>query len=44
MISPGQASAPPERRRSRPIQVGPVTVGGDAPISVQSMTNTPKAD
>ena len=44
MISPGQASAPPERRRSRAIKVGPVTVGGDAPISVQSMTNTPTAD
>ncbi len=29
-----------QRRKSRKIQVGPVTVGGDAPISVQSMTNT----
>ncbi|WP_130472409.1 flavodoxin-dependent (E)-4-hydroxy-3-methylbut-2-enyl-diphosphate synthase [Candidatus Magnetaquicoccus inordinatus] len=28
------------RRYSRPLQVGSVTVGGDAPISVQSMTNT----
>lgn len=44
MISPGQSSAPPTRRRSRTIQVGPVSVGGDAPISVQSMTNTPTAD
>ena len=33
-----------ERRRSRQIQVGSVKVGGDAPISVQSMTNTPTAD
>ncbi|PWE16797.1 4-hydroxy-3-methylbut-2-en-1-yl diphosphate synthase [Marinicauda salina] len=33
-----------DRRRSRRIHVGPVAVGGDAPISVQSMTNTPTAD
>lgn len=32
------------RRRSRPVSVGPVTVGGDAPISVQSMTNTRTTD
>jgi (E)-4-hydroxy-3-methylbut-2-enyl-diphosphate synthase len=32
------------RRRSRRIYVGKVAVGGDAPISVQSMTNTPTAD
>ncbi len=32
------------RRKSRPIQIGPVTVGGGAPISVQSMTNPPTAD
>ncbi len=32
------------RRASRRIQVGPVPVGGDAPISVQSMTNTLTAD
>jgi (E)-4-hydroxy-3-methylbut-2-enyl-diphosphate synthase len=32
------------RRRSRQIHVGAVPVGGDAPISVQSMTNTPTAD
>ena len=29
------------RRPSRQIHVGKVAVGGDAPISVQSMTNTP---
>jgi (E)-4-hydroxy-3-methylbut-2-enyl-diphosphate synthase len=29
-----------ERRRSRQIHVGKVAVGGDAPITVQSMTNT----
>ncbi|MER7175285.1 flavodoxin-dependent (E)-4-hydroxy-3-methylbut-2-enyl-diphosphate synthase [Streptomyces mesophilus] len=33
-----------ERRRSRQIQVGPVAVGGDAPVSVQSMTTTRTSD
>jgi (E)-4-hydroxy-3-methylbut-2-enyl-diphosphate synthase len=33
-----------ERRRSRKIRVGSVEVGGDAPIAVQSMTNTLTAD
>jgi (E)-4-hydroxy-3-methylbut-2-enyl-diphosphate synthase len=32
------------RRKSRQIRVGKVAVGGDAPISVQSMTNTPTED
>jgi len=32
------------RRKSRQIFVGPVAVGGDAPITVQSMTNTVTAD
>ncbi|MBK7170405.1 MAG: flavodoxin-dependent (E)-4-hydroxy-3-methylbut-2-enyl-diphosphate synthase [Gammaproteobacteria bacterium] len=32
------------RRRSRQIMVGAVAVGGDAPISVQSMTNTETCD
>jgi len=32
------------RRKSRQIHVGPVPVGGDAPISVQSMTNTLTSD
>lgn len=32
------------RRRSRQIHVGRVPVGGDAPISVQTMTNTPTED
>lgn len=32
------------RRKSRQIHVGKVAVGGDAPISVQSMTNTPTTD
>ena len=33
-----------QRRRSRQISVGKVRVGGDAPITVQSMTNTPTSD
>ncbi len=33
-----------ERRRSRRIMVGSVPVGGDAPISVQTMTNTLTTD
>jgi (E)-4-hydroxy-3-methylbut-2-enyl-diphosphate synthase len=32
------------RRKSRQIMVGKVPVGGDAPISVQTMTNTPTED
>ena len=32
------------RRKCRQIQVGPVAVGGDAPISVQTMTNTLTTD
>lgn len=33
-----------ERRKTRQIQVGKVAVGGDAPVSVQSMTTTKTAD
>ena len=33
-----------QRRRSVPVKVGHVTVGGDAPVVVQSMTNTDTAD
>ena len=32
------------RRQCRQIHVGSVPVGGDAPITVQSMTNTPTGD
>ncbi|MGH9896096.1 MAG: flavodoxin-dependent (E)-4-hydroxy-3-methylbut-2-enyl-diphosphate synthase, partial [bacterium] len=32
------------RRKSRQLHVGPVAVGGDAPISVQSMCTTKTAD
>lgn len=37
-------SSPIKRRKSRQIHVGTVAVGGDAPISVQSMTNTETCD
>lgn len=33
-----------ERRSCKAVQVGSVAIGGDAPIAVQSMTNTPTAD
>src|ERR1051325_2512751 len=33
-----------ERRRTRQIHVGKVAVGGDAPVTVQSMTTTKTAD
>ena len=33
-----------ERRKSRQIMVGNVAVGGDAPVTVQTMTNTPTSD
>ncbi len=36
--------SPIKRRKSRQIFVGNVAVGGDAPISVQSMTNTETCD
>src|ERR1700719_2396769 len=37
-------AAPEKRRQSVAVDVGGVTVGGDAPIVVQSMTNTDTAD
>ena len=40
--SPFPAAFP--RRASRQIRVGPVAVGGAAPVVVQSMTNTPTVD
>jgi (E)-4-hydroxy-3-methylbut-2-enyl-diphosphate synthase len=44
----GLPTAPPPtlapRRKSRQIKVGSVAVGGDAPVSVQSMTTTPTTD
>ena len=38
------SESPIKRRKSRQIFVGDVPVGGDAPISVQSMTNTETCD
>jgi (E)-4-hydroxy-3-methylbut-2-enyl-diphosphate synthase len=47
-IALGMPAVPPPvlapRRPSRQIRVGSVLVGGDAPISVQSMTTTPTTD
>jgi (E)-4-hydroxy-3-methylbut-2-enyl-diphosphate synthase len=47
-IDLGMPDAPPPvlapRRKTRQIKVGSVLVGGDAPISVQSMTTTVTAD
>src|ERR1700742_2843992 len=37
-------SGPAARHQSVPVQVGNVTVGGGAPVVVQSMTNTDTAD
>lgn len=33
-----------ERKRTRQIHIGPVAIGGGAPVSVQSMTNTKTTD
>ena len=33
-----------ERRKTREVKVGSVLIGGNAPISIQSMTNTPTED
>lgn len=47
-VNLGLPKAPPPtiapRRKSRQIMVGKVAVGGDAPISVQSMCTTPTTD
>ncbi len=39
-----QIESPIKRRKSRQIMVGDVPVGGDAPITIQSMTNTETTD
>ncbi|MFJ4964726.1 flavodoxin-dependent (E)-4-hydroxy-3-methylbut-2-enyl-diphosphate synthase [Streptomyces sp. NPDC088729] len=41
---PSPAHTPAHRRRTRQVRVGDVLVGGDAPVTVQSMTTTPTAD
>jgi len=33
-----------QRRKTRAVKVGPITIGGDAPVSIQSMTKTDTAD
>ena len=47
-VSLGMPELPPPvlapRRKSRKIRVGKVEVGGDAPVSVQSMTTTQTTD
>ncbi|ALV44745.1 4-hydroxy-3-methylbut-2-en-1-yl diphosphate synthase [Arthrobacter alpinus] len=47
-VSLGMPPLPPPvlapRRKTRQIKVGPVGVGSDSPISVQSMTTTPTTD
>lgn len=47
-VTLGMPAVPPPalapRRRSRQLMVGPVPVGGDAPVSVQSMTTTPTTE
>ncbi|QAY64695.1 flavodoxin-dependent (E)-4-hydroxy-3-methylbut-2-enyl-diphosphate synthase [Xylanimonas allomyrinae] len=44
MSTPGAAPVLAPRRPTRKIKVGKVEVGGDAPVSVQSMTTTPTTD
>jgi (E)-4-hydroxy-3-methylbut-2-enyl-diphosphate synthase len=44
MKEPSMTTSLAPRRASTPVQVGAVTVGGGAPIVVQSMTNTDTAD
>src|SRR5690606_40279871 len=41
--TPSQA-APAQRRRAYATRIGGVAIGGDAPVVVQSMTNTDTAD
>jgi (E)-4-hydroxy-3-methylbut-2-enyl-diphosphate synthase len=39
-----EAAGPADRRRTVPVMVGNIAVGGGAPVVVQSMTNTDTAD
>jgi (E)-4-hydroxy-3-methylbut-2-enyl-diphosphate synthase len=47
-VALGMPTAPPpavaQRRKTRQLMVGSVPVGGDAPVSVQSMTTTPTTE
>ncbi|MCD4699022.1 MAG: flavodoxin-dependent (E)-4-hydroxy-3-methylbut-2-enyl-diphosphate synthase, partial [Phycisphaerae bacterium] len=33
-----------QRRKTRSVTVGDVRIGGDSPVSIQSMTTTPTSD
>jgi (E)-4-hydroxy-3-methylbut-2-enyl-diphosphate synthase len=44
VVATAQIAAPLNRHHTVPVEVGGVTVGGGAPIVVQSMTNTDTAD
>src|SRR5215470_9137150 len=44
VVATADIAAPLPRHKTVPVQVGSVTVGGGAPIVVQSMTNTDTAD
>jgi len=44
VVATAETAAPLSRHKTVPVRVGGVTVGGGAPIVVQSMTNTDTAD
>src|SRR5262245_36170997 len=44
VVATAETAAPHSRHKTVPVRVGGVTVGGGAPIVVQSMTNTDTAD
>ena len=44
LFDPARPAAPAARRRSVPVTIGGVAVGGGTPVVVQSMTNTDTAD
>jgi (E)-4-hydroxy-3-methylbut-2-enyl-diphosphate synthase len=43
-FDPARPATPAARRRSVPVSIGGIAVGGPAPVVVQSMTNTDTAD
>jgi (E)-4-hydroxy-3-methylbut-2-enyl-diphosphate synthase len=43
-MNPSDSERFPARRKTRPVKVGRLTIGGDAAIVVQSMTNTDTRD
>jgi len=44
MPSPHRHASVPKRRRTRTVHLGGLAIGGDAPVRVQSMTNTDTRD